>query len=55
MSQTTSTTVDEVSINIPLPITLHRRMKAEAALQGLSVKEAVIAAVQVWVDNPPVD
>jgi hypothetical protein len=40
-----------VSVNIPLPVELHRRLKMVAAAEGLTVKEAVITACEMWVSN----
>jgi len=40
-----------VSINVPLPIELHRRLKMAAAGDGLTVKDAVVLAVEMWVTN----
>jgi hypothetical protein len=43
-----STTDETVAVNVPLPIELHRRLKSVAATRGLSVKAAVVAAVDAW-------
>lgn len=40
-----------VSINVPLPSDLHRQVKAAAAADGLTLKEAVILALRMWVSN----
>jgi hypothetical protein len=40
-----------ININIPLPTELHRRVKIAAASDGLTVKDAVIAALEMWVTN----
>jgi hypothetical protein len=40
-----------VSINIPLPRELHRQVKMAAASDGLTVKDAVILALRMWVTN----
>jgi hypothetical protein len=40
-----------VNINIPLPTELHRRVKMAAAADGLTVKDAVIIALEMWVSN----
>ena len=41
----------EISINVPLPADLHRRVKMAAAADGLTVKQAVITALEMWVTN----
>jgi hypothetical protein len=46
-----STDTATVSVNVPLPAELHRRVKMAAAADGLTVKEAVILALQMWVTN----
>ena len=33
------------------PDELHRRMKAEAARRGMSLKAAIIAALRFWLDR----
>lgn len=40
-----------VSINVPLPMDLHRRVKMTAASEGITVKQAVIHALEMWVVN----
>lgn len=40
-----------VSINVPLPADLHRKVKMAAAADALTVKEAVILALEMWVTN----
>jgi hypothetical protein len=47
----TADTGPTVSVNVPLPAELHRRVKMAAAADGLTVKEAVILALQMWVTN----
>jgi hypothetical protein len=40
-----------VSINLPLPQALHRKLKMAAASEGLTVRQAVVLAVEFWVTN----
>jgi hypothetical protein len=42
-------TEETVGINLPLPRDLHRQLKARAASNGLTVRQAVIEAVIDWV------
>jgi hypothetical protein len=47
--ETTGTTV---GVNIALPAELHRRLKVRAAERGLTVKAAVIEALDAWAGQP---
>ena len=44
----TPTELLDVSINVALPGQLHRKLKSAAAVEGVTIKEAVIAAVDAW-------
>jgi hypothetical protein len=43
------TTTDTVSVNIPLPAELHKQLRIKAAMEDLTIKDAVISAVEDWV------
>jgi hypothetical protein len=54
MTQTQSRPLEqrpEVNINIPIPAELHRRVKMAASADGLTLKDAVIMALEMWVTN----
>jgi predicted HicB family RNase H-like nuclease len=38
-----------VKIQVPIPIDLHRRLRIQAIENGLSLKDAVIVAIESWV------
>lgn len=37
-----------VGINVQLPVELHRRFRSRAVLDGLTLTEATVAAVEAW-------
>lgn len=37
-----------VAINVPVPSELHRRVRVKAVQQGLTLKDAVIAALELY-------
>ena len=43
------TATDTVSVNIPLPAELHKQLRIKAAMDDLTIKDAVITAVEDWV------
>ena len=47
-------TPPDVTINVPLPADLHRQVKIACAMQDVTLKAAVIAALEAWAtDNIP--
>lgn len=44
-----TTTDPTVSVNIPLPAELHKQLRIKAAMEDLTIKDAVISAVEDWV------
>ena len=46
---TKTTTPVEVSINVPLPADLHRKVRIKAVVDDMTIKDAVIAALEAWV------
>jgi hypothetical protein len=40
---------DTVSINVPLPAGLHRQLRMKALMDGITLRDAVAAAVEEWV------
>lgn len=53
MTKTPSPTADSatVSINVPLPADLHRRLKIRAITDDTSLRDAVIAAIEQYVSG----
>ena len=43
----------EVGMNVDLPESLHRRFKVAAAQQGVTMKSAVIEAIENWLAALP--
>lgn len=41
--------VEEVGINVPIPVELHRRLRVRQIEEGMTLREAVTAAVEEWV------
>jgi len=37
-----------IAVNVPIPADLHRRLKIAAASERLTVREAVISAIDAW-------
>ena len=37
-----------MTINVPVPIALHRRLRVKAINEGMSLKDAVTAAIEAW-------
>ena len=52
MTPTESTSEDEreVTFNLDLPQSLHRRLKSIAALRGVTMKAAAVQAIEAWVN-----
>lgn len=48
-SAKTSPTRTSVGLNIAIPSDLHRLVKSEAALRGITLRDAVVAALAEWV------
>jgi len=44
----TTTTLKPVTINIPLDPALHRLVRVRAAEEGMTLKAAVIQALDLW-------
>jgi hypothetical protein len=42
---------DIIHINVPMPAVEHQQLKAAAALQGLTLREAVRASIHEWVQS----
>jgi predicted HicB family RNase H-like nuclease len=43
------TSPTRVAVNVPLPIELHRRLKIKAVTEDMSLRDAVIAAIECYV------
>lgn len=46
-----TSTPAEVSINVPLPGDLHRRVRIKALTNNMALKDAVTAALEDWVSS----
>ena len=45
-------TKDQVALNIELPADLHADLKSQAAQRRVTLKAAVIQAIQQWIAKP---
>ena len=48
-----STSRTTVTVNIPLPVDLHRALRLKAVASDLTMKDAITAAVAAWVADKP--
>lgn len=42
---------DVVDLNTPIPAGLRRDLKIGAAMKGITMREAVIEALEMWIEN----